>query len=94
MDFHCEDPKDLEIDQIVDFLYDLKDVKHRNWHTIKIYVAGLRWYYQDEVGVEKSTPDQTGGYFESLYLVHQKATKVRLWANVEVFCFIYKSPNI
>jgi len=46
MDFHGEDPKDLEIDQIIDFLYDLKEVKDRNWRTIKIYVAGLRWYYQ------------------------------------------------
>jgi len=46
MDFHHEDPKDLEIDQIIDFLYDLKEDKQRNWRTIKIYVAGLRWYYQ------------------------------------------------
>jgi hypothetical protein len=43
--------------------------------------------YQDEVGVEKSTPDQTGRYFERLYQVHQKAAKARLWADVEVFCF-------
>jgi integrase/recombinase XerD len=46
MDFHYEDPRDLEIDQIIDFLYDLKEVQERNWRTIKIYVAGLRWYYQ------------------------------------------------
>lgn len=59
MDFHCEDPKDLEIDQIVDFLYDLKDVKQRNWRTIKIYVAGLRWYYQhmlDDVETASQIP--------------------------------------
>ena len=36
MDFHCEDPKDLEIDQIVDFLHDLKDVKQRNWRDIDL----------------------------------------------------------
>ncbi|HYW96259.1 MAG TPA: tyrosine-type recombinase/integrase, partial [Bacteroidales bacterium] len=46
MDFHFEDPKDLEIDQVIDFLYDLKEEKQRNWRTVKIYVAGLRWYYQ------------------------------------------------
>lgn len=46
MDFHNEDPKNLEIDQIIDFLYNLKDVQERNWRTVKIYVAGLRWYYQ------------------------------------------------
>jgi integrase len=50
MDFHCEDPKDLDIDQIIDFLYDLKEVQERNWRTIKIYVAGLRWYYQHMLG--------------------------------------------
>jgi hypothetical protein len=43
--------------------------------------------YQDEVGVEKTTPDQTGEYFERLYQVHQKVAKARLWADVEVFCF-------
>jgi len=45
MDFHCEDPNDLETDQIIDFLYDLKEEKGRNWRTIKIYVGELREYY-------------------------------------------------
>lgn len=43
--------------------------------------------YQDEVGVEKSTADQTGAYFENLYRVHKKAARARLWADVEVFRF-------
>jgi integrase/recombinase XerD len=56
MDFHCEDPKELEIDQIIDFLYNMKEVQGRNWHTIKIYVAGLRWYYQHMAGdIETAT---------------------------------------
>jgi len=46
MDFHNEAPKNLEVDQVIDFLYNLKDVQERNWRTVKIYVAGLRWYYQ------------------------------------------------
>lgn len=46
MDFHEEVPQNIEIDQIIDFLHDLKDEKQRNWRTIKIYVAGIRWYYQ------------------------------------------------
>ncbi len=45
MDFHNEVPENLEIDQVIDFLYDLKEEKGRNWRTIKVYVAGLRWYY-------------------------------------------------
>ncbi|MDA3866478.1 MAG: tyrosine-type recombinase/integrase [Salinivirgaceae bacterium] len=46
MNFHEEMPEDLDVDQIVDFLHDLKIEKERNWRTIKIYVAGIRWYYQ------------------------------------------------
>ncbi len=46
MDFNYDIPENLEIDQIIDFLHDLKEEKQRNWRTIKIYVAGLRWYYQ------------------------------------------------
>jgi site-specific recombinase XerD len=46
MDFHQSFPSELEIDQVIDFLNDLQVEKERNWRTIKIYVAGLRWYYQ------------------------------------------------
>lgn len=47
MDFHDELAEHLELDQVIDFLHDLKDNKQRQWRTIKIYVAGLRWYYQN-----------------------------------------------
>jgi site-specific recombinase XerD len=50
MDFNNDVPRNLEIDQIIDFLHDLKEEKGRNWRTIKIYVAGLRWYYQHMLG--------------------------------------------
>lgn len=46
MNFHNSLPAGLEIDQVIDFLNDLQVEKERNWRTIKIYVAGLRWYYQ------------------------------------------------
>lgn len=46
MNFHDSLPGVLEIDQVIDFLNDLQVEKERNWRTIKIYVAGLRWYYQ------------------------------------------------
>lgn len=50
--------------------------------------------YQDEVGVEKSTPDQTAAYYEALKKAHDKAARARLWADVELFRFegqVYQS---
>lgn len=46
MSFHDSLPDVLDIDQVIDFLNDLQVEKQRNWRTIKLYVAGLRWYYQ------------------------------------------------
>ena len=46
MNFHNSLPDKLEIDQVIDFLNDLQVEQERNWRTIKIYVAALRWYYQ------------------------------------------------
>lgn len=46
MNFHDSLPDKLEIDQVIDFLNDLQVEQERNWRTIKIYVAALRWYYQ------------------------------------------------
>ena len=46
MNFHDSFPDKLEIDQVIDFLNDLQVEQERNWRTIKIYVAALRWYYQ------------------------------------------------
>ena len=54
MDFHDELPENLELDQIIDFLHDLKIEKERNWRTIKIYVAGIRWYYQHVLNDEET----------------------------------------
>jgi site-specific recombinase XerD len=54
MNFHDELPENLELDQIIDFLYDLKNEKERNWITIKIYVAGIRWYYQHVLNDEET----------------------------------------
>ncbi len=47
MDFHSDIPDNIEIDQVIDFLNDLKEEKKLQWRTIKIYVAGLRWYYHE-----------------------------------------------
>jgi hypothetical protein len=50
--------------------------------------------YQDEVGVEKTKVEESAGFFESLYKLHKKAAKSRIWADVEVFQFegqVYQS---
>lgn len=59
MNFHGVLPDELEIDQVIDFLNDLQVEKERNWRTIKIYVAALRWYYQhiaDQVHLARQIP--------------------------------------
>ena len=48
--FQQESLRSLEIDQLIDFLYHLQHDKGLNWRTIKLYVAGLRYYYQEVVG--------------------------------------------
>jgi site-specific recombinase XerD len=52
MDFHNDVPANIEIDQVIDFLHHLKDEKELAWRTLKIYVAGLRWYYQHILHLE------------------------------------------
>jgi len=47
MDFHKVTPDTLNIGQVIDFLHHLKEEKELNWRTLKIYVAGLRWYYKE-----------------------------------------------
>ena len=47
--FHQCDLYQLEIDQIIDFLTYLKVENELNWRTIKVYVAGLRYFYQEMV---------------------------------------------
>ena len=50
--------------------------------------------YQDEIGVRKSTTDQTPAYYEALRKAHDRAGRSALWADMEVFKFegeVYKS---
>jgi len=42
--FNAGDTRELEIDEIFDFLVYLKDDLGLHWRTIKLYVAGLRYY--------------------------------------------------
>lgn len=42
-------PRLLEKDQLIDFLYHFQE-EGLQWRTIKLYVAGLRYYYQEVVG--------------------------------------------
>ena len=43
--------------------------------------------YQDEVGVRKSTEEQTGEYYRHLRQAHDRAGHSRLWADIELFDF-------
>lgn len=38
-------PKDLDIDEVLDFLVSLNEKNQVNWRTNKMYVAGLRYYW-------------------------------------------------
>ena len=38
-------PRDMEIDEVLDFLVHYKEVRQINWRTNKMYVAGLRYYW-------------------------------------------------
>ncbi len=53
--------------------------------------------YQDEVGVRKSTPDETAAFYEGLRKAHDRIPQRKIWADVEVFEFegeTYKSALI
>ena len=56
-EFHQCDLFSLEIDQVIDFLCYLQFDKKLNWRTIKIYVAGCRYFYQ-EIGQNTSLAKQ------------------------------------
>lgn len=50
--------------------------------------------YQDEIGVQKSKPEETAAYYEALRKAHDKAGRAALWADMEVFEFegqVYRS---
>ncbi|MCD6111895.1 MAG: tyrosine-type recombinase/integrase [Bacteroidales bacterium] len=46
-------PQETEIDEVTDYLYQLQYHKFRAWRTIKIYVAGLRWFYTNMLDDEE-----------------------------------------
>lgn len=51
--------------------------------------------YQDEVGVRKSSVQETGQYYAALRKAHDQAQGPALWADVELFTFegeTYQSP--
>ena len=39
-------PKDMDTDEVFDFLVHCKEEKQINWRTSKMYVAGLRYYWR------------------------------------------------
>ncbi len=43
--------------------------------------------YQDEVGVRKSTENETSAFYEGLRRAHDRAQRAAIWADVEVFEF-------
>jgi len=43
--------------------------------------------YQDEVGVRKSSPEETGEFYRRLRQAHDRAGRSRLWADIEMFDF-------
>lgn len=40
-------PRDLDIDEVLDFLVSLNEKNQINWRTNKMYVAGLRYYWNN-----------------------------------------------
>lgn len=53
--------------------------------------------YQDEIGVRKSTTDQTPAYYEALRKAHDKAGRSAFWADMEMFEFegdVYRSALV
>lgn len=50
--------------------------------------------YQDEVGVQKSSEEDTAAYYRALRAAHDKAGRSKLWADIEMFDFegkVYQS---
>ena len=53
--------------------------------------------YQDGVGVRHSALEKVSEYFSALNAAHKKASRSRIWADVELFAFegeVYHSPLI
>ena len=61
----------------------------------RLELDAIAW--QDEVGVQKSTEEQTGAYYEGLARAFRKAGRSALWADIELFNFdgkVYQSALI
>jgi hypothetical protein len=53
--------------------------------------------YQDEVGVHKSSVEETPAFYEGLRKAHDRAQRAAIWADVEIFQFegaVYKSAAL
>ena len=46
-------PRDMDIDEVLDFLVHCKEQRQINWRTSKMYVAGLRYYWTHMLGDEE-----------------------------------------
>lgn len=46
MVYHQRLPDELDLDHVIDFLHDLQHEKERQWRTVKMHVAGIRWFYE------------------------------------------------
>jgi hypothetical protein len=75
--------------------YGTRNVKEDNDYVKQLERLDVDYIaYQDEIGVEKTQVEESAGYFERLYRLHKKASRARLWADVEVFRFegqVYQS---
>lgn len=46
---HLVHPRELDIDEVMDFLVSLNEKEKINWWTSKMYVAGLRYYWRERL---------------------------------------------
>ncbi len=76
--------------------YGTKDIKFNDKYLSQLDALDVDFIsYQDEVGVQKTTADETAGIFQQLNKFHKKSGKSKLWADVELFEFeskVYNSP--
>ena len=76
--------------------YGTKNIKFDDKYLPQLDLLDIDFIaYQDEVGVQKTTPDQTAAFYQNLNKFHKKSGKSKLWADVEIFEFeskVYNSP--
>ena len=63
-------PKELDIDEVLDFLVSLTEHRKVNWRTNKMYVAGLRYYWSqilnDQDFADRALPPSSDDVVSSL----------------------------